>query len=52
MYFDAKGWGFQGFFVSVWFGVGQVQKTEMSSHLETLKLPVGGGAMFNLSWLH
>ena len=49
--FWCKSLGFSSF-VSVWFGVGQVQKTELSSHLKTLKLSVGGGAMFNLSWLH
>ena len=30
MYFGVKLRTFQGFFVSVWFGVGQVQKTEFS----------------------
>ena len=50
MYFGVKLRTFQGFFIPVWFGVGQVQKTELSSHLKTLKLPVGGGAMFKDSW--
>ena len=52
MYFGVKLRTFQGFFIPVWFGVGQVQKTEFSSHLKTLKLSVVGGALFNLSWLH
>ena len=52
MYFGVKLRTFQGFFIPVWFGVGQVQKTKLSSHLKTLKLSRGGGAMFNLSWLH
>ena len=46
MYFGVKLRTFQGFFIPVWFGVGQVQKTVLSSHLKTLKLSVGGGAMF------
>ena len=52
MYFGVKLRTFQGFFIPVWFRVGQVQKTELSSHLKTLKLSAGGGAMFNLSWPH
>ena len=52
MYFGVKAWGFQGFFISVLLKVGQVQKTELSSHLKTLRLSVGGGALFTLSWLH
>ena len=42
MYFGVKAWGFQGFFILVLLRVGQVQKTELSSHLKTLMLPVGG----------
>ncbi len=49
MYFGVKLRTFQGVFISVWFGVGQVQKTELSSYLKTLRLSVGGGAMFNAS---
>ena len=52
MYFGVKLRGFEGFLIPVWFGVGQVQKTEFSSHFKTLKLPVGVGGMFNDSWLH
>ena len=43
---------FEGFLILVWFGVGQVQKTELSSHFKTLRLPVGVGGMFNDSWHH
>ena len=52
MYFGVKAWGLQGFFISVLLRVGQVQKTELSYHLKTLKLSVDGNAMFTLSWLH
>ena len=38
MYFGVKLRGFEGFLIPVWFGVGQVQKTEFSSHFKTLKL--------------
>ena len=37
---------FKGFFILVLLRVGQVQKTDLSSHLKTLKLSVGGNAMF------
>ena len=43
MYFSVKLRGFKGFFILVWFGVGQVQKTELSSHFKTLKLSVAVG---------
>ena len=49
MYFGVKAWGFQGFFISVLSRVEQVQKTELSPHLITLKLSVDGNAMFTLS---
>ena len=51
MYFSVKLRSFEGFLILVWFGVGQVQKTELSSHFKTLRLPVGVGGMFNDSWL-
>ena len=47
MYFGVKLRTFQGFFIPVWFGVGQVQKTELSSHLKTLKLSVCGDVLFD-----
>ena len=49
MYFGVKLRGFEGFLILVWFGVGQ--KTELSSHVKTLRLPMGVGGMFNDSWL-
>ena len=52
MYFSVKLRSFEGFLILVWFGVGQVQKTELSSHFKTLRLPVGVGGMFNDSWHH
>ena len=42
----------QGFFIPVWIWDGQVQKTELSSQMKTLKLSVGGGEMFYHSWHH
>ena len=36
MYFGVKLRTFQGFYIPFWFGVGQVQKTELSSHLKIL----------------
>ena len=52
MYFGVKMRGFEGFLILVWFGVGQVQKTEFSAHFKTLKLLMGVDGMFNDSWLH
>ena len=50
MYFGVKLRSFEGFLILVWFGVGQVQKTELSSHFKALRLPVSVGGMFNDSW--
>ena len=33
MYFGVKAWGFQGFFIQVWFGVGKVQKSDCLTSL-------------------